>query len=460
MDRTGKALILVLSLALLATTLPIFAGYTFAFILLICLFVSGLWRRLALIARKQPNCPEVVSGDPTWQASASLRPMTLGCLALVLGHLIAALTGIVLSPWTKPLGPSLGAWVHTAIKYGLLWCTLATGILAASFYGWRLRNAGRIMFWWLFALLIYVALQHWTGIDVVHGINAKLGPHRYAYGVYRVSGLMGHPLTFAYNLMLVCLASLAMSWGRQGSFGYNEKWWLGCFLLSSFMLLISGSRYVLLVVMATLLICERRRIWQLRKQIIPIIVGAFAILWLEGSALSRFTEIFSQNQSIEERFPRFVFWKLHWRMFLDHPISGVTRSGLQDAMHAYFVSIGKHDTVYEAHNLFLQYLADTGLVGFTGLLIWIVSVLVGLHRLPLSNSRGIRYLLVATLLTALMQNNLRDSAFVYALWFYLGALVVDGSMDRLNPLDTSIDERKSPENFIRRTHSAYRSEGL
>lgn len=460
MDRSGKAIILVMCLALLATTLPIFAGYTFAFALLICLCLSGLWRLLTLNAKDLPESISPASRHAVGQALIVLRPLTIGCLALVLGHLVSALAGVVLSPWTKPLGPSLAAWGHTAIKYGLLWCTLTAGMIAASFYGWRLRQSGRLMFWWLSALAVYVAFQHWTGIDLVHGINAKLGPHRYAYGVYRVSGLMGHPLTFAYNLMLVCLVSLAMSWGRREAEDQTKRWWLGCFFLSLGMLLISGSRFVLLVIGATLIICESKRLWQMRSRIIPVVIAVSAILWIEGSALSRFTEVLSQNQSLEERFPRLVFWKLHWRMFLDHPIAGVTRSGLQDAMHAYFVSIGKHDTVYEAHNLFLQYLADTGLVGFAGLAIWVLSLLVGWRRLAPGKARGVSYLAVATLLTALMQNNLRDSAFVYALWFFLGALVVDGSTDNLNPLDTAINERKPPKNFIRRTYPAYPSEGL
>jgi O-antigen ligase len=460
MSMSGKAIKVAMCLALLATTLPIFAGYTFAFVLLTLLLLTGTWRLLTLNLEDLPATLSPPYNSSVQNALAVLRPLSLGCLGLVFAHLLSALAGVILSPWAKPLGPSLATWSHTAVKYGLLWFTLTAGMLAASLYGWQLKQAGKLMFWWLFALFIYVIFQHWTGIDWVHGLSARLGPHRFAYGVYRVSGFMGHPLTFAYNLMLVCLVSLAMAWRQSDAGDKNRVWWIGCFFLSLGMLLISGSRFVLIVIGATILICEGRRLWQLRWRIVPILVGVLAILWLEGSALSRFTEVLTDNQSLEERFPRLVFWKLHWRMFVENPIAGVSRSGLQDAMQAYFVSIGKHDTVYEAHNLFLQYLADTGLVGFAGLAFWIVGLLIGWSRLAPKSSKGMSYLAVATLLSALMQNNLRDSAFVYALWFYLGALVVDVSMDKMNPLDAATHERKSPKNFIYRADSADSATGL
>jgi len=459
-NRAGRAITIAMGLALLATTLPIFAGYTFACAVLTLLIMTGFWRLLTLNLRSLPSSINPPNAAVMQHAFAVLRPLTFGCLGLVGAHFLAAFLGVFLSPWTQPIGPSLAVWSHTAVKYGLLWCTLSAGVIAASFYGWRLKHAGRLMFWWLLALFVYVLFQHWTGIDWVHGFHARLGPHRFAYGVYRVSGFMGHPLTFAYNLMLVCLVSLALCWYQVNSTDKHRVWWFGCFVLSLCMLLISGSRFVLIVIGATILICEGRRLWQLKSRIVPIVIGVFAILWLEGSALSRFTEIFSDNQTLEERFPRLVFWKLHWRMFMENPITGVSRSGLQDAMQAYFVSIGKHDTVYEAHNLFLQYLADTGLVGFAGLAIWIIGLMIGWRRLSPASSKGVSYLAVATFISALMQNNLRDSAFVYALWFFLGALVVDVSMEKLNPVDPPLNDGKSPQNFISGAHSAHSSARL
>ncbi|MHA4801720.1 hypothetical protein, partial [Enterococcus faecium] len=90
-----------------------------------------------------------------------------------------------------------------------------------------------------------------------------------------------------------------------------------------------------------------------------------------------------------------------------------TRTGLGDALSAYYTAAGYHDTMYEAHNLFLQYLADTGLVGALGLLGWLVGLVTCRRRLTglVGTRQGIGYLTVATFLCALMQNDLRDSAF-------------------------------------------------
>jgi O-antigen ligase len=454
MSTSSKSLQIVMCLALLATTLPIFAGYTFGFAMLAILMTTGAWRVIARRPAEQYHAALRNQAPGLDNALSVLRPITIGCGCLVFAHLAAAVTGVYLSPWSKSLGASLSSWVHTAVKYGLLWCTLSAGAITGAINGWTIRKFGPVMFTWLLVMFVYVVFQHWTGIDWVHGLDARLGSHRYAYGVYRVSGLMGHPLTFAYNMMLVGLACLALAWDQPGSNNKYDFWWLGSFFMALVMLLISGSRYVLIVMCATLVICEGGRLWSHRWRIAPILLGIMAVLWIEGSAMSRFSEVIGKGEPLTERFPRVVFWKLHWRMFIENPVAGVTRSGLKEAMQAYCAGIGGYDTIYEAHNLFLQYLADTGVIGFLGLMLWVVGLLIAWKRLASRTSKGVSYLAVATFLSALMQNNLRDSAFVYALWFYLGALIIVATRDQAIHSDPLIDEPESPKNFIIRPRAA------
>lgn len=185
-------------------------------------------------------------------------------------------------------------------------------------------------------------------------------------------------------------------------------------------IIISGSRFVLIVVVIVPLICELRRIvkyW-------PYVLGTIALialgLWTEGSILGRFAEFFDENQSIYERFPRLLFWKIHWQMFLGHPVAGVSLSGLSEASQAYYHASGIHDKMYTAHNVFLQYMADSGLIGLVGLLVFFAGYFKSSIKsvAAYGQSTGLSYLFVATVLVAIQQNNLRDSEFLLAFWFF------------------------------------------
>ena len=453
MGLPSKTIMIIIGFAAVATTLPIFAGYTVSFAMLLWLIFTGSWR-LALVREKQ--LAESNSWDSKFIKSIgrSIKPLHWGCICLVSGHLLAAILGAYLSPWSKPLDKALSEWVHTVVKYGLLWFVVSSGCIACARRRYLPQRVGLPMFVWMLTLLIYCAVQHWTGIDWTHGFHATLGSHRFAYGVYRVSGFMGHPLTFAYNLMLIALASLAIGWGPSELSTSERKWWFGTAVLSVLILLISGSRYVLLVLLGTLLICEGRRILRHKVKVAVLTIVAALLLFWEGSVLARFYELFQNDQTFAQRFPRVVFWQLHWKMFLDNPVTGVTRSGVEGALKAYYNAAGYRDTIYEAHNLFLQYLADTGLIGFLGLLGWLVGLFTAWRTLRPALSQGVSYLAVATFLCALMQNNLRDSAYVYALWFFLSILLVQSAIITANQQESVTNERESPKNFNAGARSA------
>ena len=459
MSHPPKTIMVIIGFAAVATTLPIFAGYTVSFATLLWLLFTGSWR-LAIVGKNQLSMPNSWDSRFIRSLSHSIKPFHWGCFCLVLGHLLAALLGVHLSPWSKPVAKALSEWVHTVVKYGLLWLVVSSGCIACARRGCLPQRVGPWMCLWMLALLIYCIVQHWSGIDWTHGLQATLGSHRFAYGVYRVSGFMGHPLTFAYNLMLIALASLAIGWGASDLSTSERRWWFGTAFLAVLILLISGSRYVILVLLGTLLICEGRRILRHKVKVAALVaVAALLLLW-EGSVLARFYELFQNDQTFAQRFPRVVFWQLHWKMFLDNPITGVTRSGVEGALKAYYNAAGYHDTIYEAHNLFLQYLADTGIIGFLGLLGWLIGLFMTWLRLRPELSQGVSYLAVATVFCALMQNNLRDSAYVYALWFFLSILLVQSAIITANQQESATNERESPKNFDAGTRSANSSTHL
>jgi O-antigen ligase len=105
--------------------------------------------------------------------------------------------------------------------------------------------------------------------------------------------------------------------------------------------------------------------------------------------------------------------------------------------------------MYEAHNIVLQTLADTGLIGFAGLLALFSGLVLAARRLSraTAGAQGISYLTAATLLTGLMQNDLRDSEYLYAFWFFLSLLLVQSAALGAGRQEADGDERKPAENL-------------
>jgi len=436
-------------LAAIATSLPVFAGYVMSFCMLIWLLTNGRWR-LALVGKKYLPPVGAPDHDLMCIIAAVIKPIHWGVLALILAHLTAALLGYCWSPWSQPLGRTLAVWSHTASKAGILWYVVSGAMIVAVRQGWRPVKLAPYLLAWLIVQFGYCALQRWTGVDWTHGWHAVLGGHRFAYGVYRVSGFMGHPLTFAYNHMLILLAALAMAWRLlPGARAVDRNLWLAVSAVCLLTLLISGSRFVLLVLLGAMLLCEQRRLWRFRNWILPLGMGISLVLWAEGSVLARILELFSETSPLLVRFPRLIFWALHWQMFWDQPWFGVTMAGADQAVAAYYTAAGYHDSMYTAHNLVLQYLADTGAVGAVGLVAWFGGLLVARRRLQdyLGGAQGVGYLAAGTFICALMQNNLRDSAYVYALWYYLSLMVVQSAVIYTRKRAAEHDDRKSTKNI-------------
>jgi O-antigen ligase len=407
----------LIALGSTAITLPIFGGYFVALQMLVWLVVLGPWRRGAVAV--------VAADDPAFDRAYAdiVRPIHIGVVVALGAQLLAALMAWGASPYAKSLGKTLGDFTHTAVKQGLLWFVLAAALKAARDRRWPPHRAIPWLSLWLAVLLVYCIAQRYTGIDWTHGIHAVLGPNRYAYGVYRVSGFMGHPLTLGYNLVLLILGLTGLLWRHGGDLSPFDRRaaWAGA-ALSLAILGISGSRFPLAVLALAWLVVERRRVLRYWPWIAGAAVLAAVGLWLEGSIVGRMGELFDPAVPIEQRFPRAVFWQVHWRMFLDHPIAGVGHAGLSDAYKHYYEGIKLFEDVYIAHNIFLQTLAETGLVGFVGLLALLGGL--GLAARRVGRGAGLAYLVAGVVISGLMQNNLRDSEFLYALWFLTALLAV------------------------------------
>lgn len=416
----------VLTLALCALFCPPLVGYFFAFLTMLWILgPMGLWKgRAPWLA-----LPESGRGF-VWT-------LFLGTLAFTLTALFAALCAAHWSAYPLPLGEALEPFKHLATKRTVQWLVLGTGLLFAYQRGFRMRKAGLSLAIFLGLYLAYAIAQRTTGIDWVHGMAAKLPPNREGYGVFRVSGFMGHPISLSYNLMLFLLTAYAQLRIHGETLTPRErKIWGIVAVFAALILVLSGSRWPLVVIAVTLLLSEGKKLFRYAKWVGLGVVALAAVLVVEGSLLRRVGEIFGGDQALYERIPRLLFWRVHWQMFTDNPLFGVGHAASMIAAKDYYARAGfaTFRELYPAHNIFLQTLADGGMLGFAGLAALLAAYVVGMRRLTAAGIRhGLGLLLTATVLAGLMQNDLRDSTYLYAFWLCTAFLAAEAVSDARRP---------------------------
>lgn len=385
-----------------------------------------------------------------WKRSTSLLSarqalLDFFTLPLSIGVAIAALSTllVVLLPVGAD-GTSLSVLVEEHLRLagkqgvwglGLLFC-----YRDALHRGWNPLRTLYYFVIFLGFLLIYCVLQRYTGIDWVHGLQASLPPNRYAYGVYRVSAFMGHPLTLAYNLMLVALLFYGLLRWTLPNLTINRRLSAVGLGLSLAILWLSASRWPIAVTAGLILLSELcffiRRWWKYRFSI-----GGMALIAVLGAGIflstqGRFSEVFHDDRDWVERVPRLVFWQVHGAMFMDHPWFGVGYTERNPAAMEYYAKLGYDDweRKYSAHNMYLQTLADSGLLGFFGLaaLLFGIAGFAWRLRLRFGSLTGV-LLLSGIVLAGLMQNHMRDSEFLFAVWALIALILVIHRVDRIEP---------------------------
>jgi O-antigen ligase len=175
-----------------------------------------------------------------------------------------------------------------------------------------------------------------------------------------------------------------------------------------------------------------------------------AIIFISSFVLSgswrRFEELLNAGYGGDGRM---MHWRVFYSIFMDHPIFGIGPGTPKQAISAYYIRLGGDDKIMLAHNAFLQFAAEYGVIGLMGFLYLLFKVFASscaMHQL-----RGGAFALFGVLLLgALTQNNIQDSQFVFAfiLWFSISALIEVRSkyeQSGRNKIDNFI-ARKSGEN--------------
>jgi O-antigen ligase len=184
----------------------------------------------------------------------------------------------------------------------------------------------------------------------------------------RVRGAVGHPLTYGGQAMLLAVLAGALVLRAR------DRRWIAasCVLLALLAPALLGSytrsAWIGTIVGFGILIGSARARW------LPALLGAAAVvvLVMPGGYRERAMSVFHPH-SVWNR-ERIILWDAGWRMFREHPVTGV---GLQDLKPwvARYRSPEAHEPPHgHMHNVYLQVLVTMGVVGFAAF-VYLVTAL-------------------------------------------------------------------------------------
>jgi O-antigen ligase len=141
-----------------------------------------------------------------------------------------------------------------------------------------------------------------------------------------------------------------------------------------------GLVALLIGTVAALFIAPRQRRQILRLLFMVAAAGAILVAATPGS-LTRITDISGGTSG------RSDLWRVAWEVFKSHPVVGVGVGNFQVVENHYVLRPGAinriqyiTDVPYLVHNTYLQFLAETGVIGLLAFLVVVIAVLVSAYQ--------------------------------------------------------------------------------
>lgn len=270
-----------------------------------------------------------------------------------------------------------------------VWSTALEGEL------WRRVLAGYSIT--ILIVAAYLVVQHVTGMDLRSKTGMINPGNLMPSGFYRVHGFYGHTLSLASNALALAAFFAVLAIKLRSLDAPWKPLWRYCAWLAAVMVVLiylAGSRSVMVmaVVMAIAMAVifalpvlfgrgAQRAVLILCGAALMAVVAGFAVMGAQGFVAAildgvvaimpdgiagRFVPLAERiREGRFEDIPRLVFWRTHWQMILDQPLFGHGYAYISDTTQLYYRQLGLGDYFrkYNAHNVYLQFVAETGVVG-------------------------------------------------------------------------------------------------
>ena len=253
----------------------------------------------------------------------------------------------------------------------------------------------------------------------------KLAGSSFVTSVLRAQGFYSHPLTLAYVALV--LFPFAVVW-----FLRRPKKLSSVALFSAVLLLLVASKSRSAQAVAFLVLLWN--VWLMLKGKTRLVVVALLLVAVIGTLAtknpvsSRFHQMIENPDASGDLVDdRVVFWEVHWQMFKEKPVLGHGENLGTAYRTEYYNTLGYQDFVrkYEAHNLLLQVLVNSGLVGIFFFLLWLGWIVTVLYRSQNSElGQAPLQSVLALLLGGMTQNAFQDSEVRYAFMFVIIIAVI------------------------------------
>ncbi len=405
------ALALVLPYAVVNHTYPIPTFYAeFTALTLYLLMGAGV---VLLVASARPR--------------ASFATPTVALVPLLFGLLLVAQS--VVLPVTQPSmnwlggGYLLAAWMATHAGFGFKRMKLDEAALR-----WA---AGALIVGGLFAVFCQV-------IQLFH-LEVRVSPFVVAYNVTterRPFGNMAQANHLATYIAFAMAGALYLVQTRRIALSI---WFLVSTIFAvGLALTVSRGPWlqmgVIVVAGFWMAFAQTRQQVQLRRShrewLVPIVL---AVLFFVVNALIRWANVryhLELGQSAAERFqdagqiaPRLALWKYGWTMFKTHPLLGVGWGEFPSYQFEFVKALGGVEIANNSHDIFIDLLAKTGVVGVAIVLLGLAAWLVRVVRAPHTAARVFGIALIGVLtMHALVEYPQQYMFFLLPAMFVFGLL--------------------------------------
>ncbi len=224
--------------------------------------------------------------------------------------------------------------------------------------------------WGATAVALFAILQHFTGIDVIRGHS------HHPYGAYwRVTGLFGFPLTYAYSFSMIAAVAFALALKHREQRAKLAILTLQfCLIAASIVMSYTRGAWISLT-LGCAVIAALVGGPVLKRFALSGMALAVALLTLSDSIRRRFLSLFDLN--FYSNSERFEIWRANLQIFFDHPFFGIGYGRNDFLANDYFQSLGfGRNFLGHAHSNYLQMLAGLGFFGLVFYLLFIISLLM------------------------------------------------------------------------------------